>query len=122
MITIIVEGINDKKRLVHLLTDDVSIFCTYGTPSTATLERLAEQVEDHDIYIFTDNDVSGKRIRGKLREYFPDASHMYTRKEYGGVEKTPEDYLLQQLEKAGLSEFIKELPIKPALWTKDEFL
>lgn len=121
-ICFIVEGLRDKKRLTHLLNDEVTIYCTYGTPSTATLEKIAQQLEYEEVYIFTDHDVSGKRIRGMLREYFPDATHLYTRREYGEVEKTPDDYLLYQLEKAGLEEYIKPIPTKPALWTKDQFL
>lgn len=119
-INIIVEGIRDKQKLAALLTNEIQIFCTYGTPSTETLEQLAETI-DEEVYIFTDNDDSGKRIRGKLREYFPDATHLYTRKEYGGVEKTPSEYLLAQLEKAGLAEHIVPVQTNPALWTKDEF-
>jgi len=120
-ISIIVEGIKDKQRLNDLLSDDISIYCTFGTPSTSTLENLAERLQFDDVYIFTDNDVSGKRIRGMLREYFPDANHLYTRREYGGVEKTPIEYILVQIEKAGLAEYVKTSPTKPALWSKDEF-
>ena len=41
----------------------------------------------------------GRRIRGILSEEFPDAIHLHTKKEYGGVEKTPEEYLQELLEK-----------------------
>lgn len=41
-----------------------------------------------------------------LREVFPDAEHIYTRRGYKGVEGTPEEYLIQQLEKAGLESYI----------------
>lgn len=120
-ISIIVEGLRDKHKLASILVTEIQIHCTYGTPSTETLEQLADTVADDDIYIFTDNDFSGKRIRAKLREYFPDATHLYTRKEYGGVEKTPIEYLLTQLEKAGLAEYVKPIQSNPALWTKDQF-
>lgn len=120
-ISLIVEGIRDKEKLSSILNSDISIYCTYGTPSTATLEALFDELQYDDIYIFTDNDVSGKRIRGMLREYFPDATHLYTRREYGGVEKTPDDYILTQIEKAGLAEFVKTSSAKPAIWTKDQF-
>ena len=58
------------------------------------------------VYIFTDNDASGKKIRYLLRDTFPDAEQLYTRKGYAGVEGTPEEYLIQQLEKAGLDAYI----------------
>lgn len=36
----------------------------------------------------------------------PDAGHIYTRRGYAGVEGTPDEYNITQLEKAGLEEFI----------------
>ncbi|MCD1259826.1 DNA primase [Paenibacillus athensensis] len=105
-IAIIVEGKNDKSRLKRVLNGDITIFCTFGTPSTDTLEELRHKVGTRQVYLFTDNDSSGKRIRGLLRDTFPDAEQIYTRKGYAGVEGTPEEYLIQQLEKAGLEAYI----------------
>lgn len=106
-IVIIVEGKNDRSKLRKLLTPEVEIHCTYGTPSTDRLEKLKQHIaQDQDIFLFTDNDSSGRKIRGLLRDIFPDAEQIYTRKGYAGVEGTPDEYLLQQLDKAGLSEFL----------------
>jgi toprim domain protein len=105
-IAIIVEGKRDKTKLKRLLTENVLILCTFGTPGTEQLQLLQKQAGDLPIYLFTDNDSSGKRIRYLLRELFPDAEQIYTRRGYAGVEGTPEEYLIQQLEKAGLGEFI----------------
>jgi toprim domain protein len=105
-IVIIVEGKRDKARLKRILTENVLILCTFGTPGTEQLQLLQKQTDDLPIYLFTDNDSSGKRIRYLLRELFPDAEQIYTRPGYAGVEGTPEEYLIQQLEKAGLDEFI----------------
>jgi toprim domain protein len=105
-IAIIVEGKRDKTKLKRLLTENVLILCTLGTPGTEQLQLLQKQAGDLPIYLFTDNDSSGKRIRYLLRELFPDAEQIYTRRGYAGVEGTPEEYLIQQLEKAGLNEFI----------------
>ncbi|GIP40752.1 hypothetical protein J31TS4_40320 [Paenibacillus sp. J31TS4] len=112
-VAIIVEGKNDRSRLRRVLTDDVFVFCTYGTPGTASLFRLAKTVGDLPVFIFTDNDASGKKIRALLSDTFPDAEQIYTRRGYAGVEGTPEEYLIQQLEKAGLEEYIVYPP--PAL-------
>ncbi len=121
-VAIIVEGKNDKSRLKRVLSEDVPIYCTYGTPGSEQLEKLRKQAGDKQVYIFTDNDASGKRIRGLLRDLFPDAEHIYTRKGYPGVEHTPEDYLIEQLEKAGLDAHIVYPAPGPALqWNKDEF-
>ncbi|RKN80735.1 toprim domain-containing protein [Paenibacillus ginsengarvi] len=105
-IAIIVEGKNDKSRLRRLLTDEILILCTYGTLNTDKLEQLKKKIGDRDVYLFTDNDPSGKRIRGILRDAFPDAEQIYTRRGYAGVEGTPDEYIVQQLEKAGLDSYI----------------
>ncbi|MNE38688.1 Ribonuclease M5 [compost metagenome] len=121
-IAIIVEGKNDKSRLKHVLKEEVPIYCTYGTPGTEQLEKLRQQVKHQQVYIFTDNDSSGKRIRFLLRDMFPDAEHIYTRRGYAGVEHTPFDYLIEQLEKAGLDAHIVYPAQSPASeWTKDQF-
>lgn len=103
---IIVEGKNDRNRLKKLLLDDVLILCTFGTPGTDRIEHLKKKAGDFQVFLFTDNDSSGKKIRAILRDAFPDAEHIYTRKGYAGVEGTPDEYLIQQLEKAGLEEMI----------------
>lgn len=105
-IVVIVEGKRDKARLKRVLTESVLILCTLGTPGTEQLHLLQKQASSLPVYLFTDNDSSGKRIRSLLREIFPEAEQIYTRRGYAGVEGTPEEYLIQQLEKAGLDEFI----------------
>ncbi|MNV66078.1 Ribonuclease M5 [compost metagenome] len=112
-IAIIVEGKNDRSRLRRLLRPEVDIFCTFGTLNTEKLETLRKQVGGREIYLYMDNDSSGKKIRGVLRDAFPDAEHIYTRRGYAGVEGTPDEYNISQLEKAGLEEYIiypKPLP------------
>ncbi|RUT48721.1 DNA primase [Paenibacillus anaericanus] len=106
-IYIIVEGKNDRIKLSHLLQEDeVNILCTFGTLNATKFETLQEQVGEDEVLLFLDNDTSGRRIRGILREVFPDAIHMYTRKGYAGVEGTPDEYIIAQLEKAGLEAYI----------------
>jgi toprim domain protein len=105
-IALIVEGKNDKSRLRRLLKEDVLILCTFGSLNTDKLEELKKRIGTREVYLFTDNDSSGNKIRGILREAFPDAKQMYTRRGYAGVEGTPDEYLVQQLEKAGLEEYI----------------
>ncbi|WP_054958214.1 toprim domain-containing protein [Paenibacillus dakarensis] len=112
-IFIIVEGKNDRSKLRRLLTPDITILCTFGTLNTLKLESLYKQVRNHEVYLFMDNDSSGKKIRGVLRDVFPDATHIYTRRGYAGVEGTPDEYVIAQLEKAGLEEFIIYPPPMP---------
>lgn len=109
-ITIIVEGKNDRSRLKPLLSEEVQILCTFGTLNSQKLEKLRKEVGSDDVYLFMDNDAAGKKIRAVLRDAFPDAGHIYTRRGYAGVEGTPNEYLIQQLEKAGLEEWINYPP------------
>jgi toprim domain protein len=109
-IAIVVEGKNDRSRLRRLLSDQILIVCTFGTLNTEKLERLKKQIGDREVFLFTDNDPSGKRIRAVLRDMYPEAEQIYTRRGYAGVEGTPDEYIIQQLEKAGLDEFIQYPP------------
>ncbi|MFF2480793.1 toprim domain-containing protein [Paenibacillus sp. NPDC058071] len=118
-IAIIVEGKNDRSRIRKVLHEDIPVYCTFGTPGPDQLDRLRKQTAGMQVYIFTDNDSSGKRIRGMLSDLFPDADHIYTRRGYSGVEHTPEEYLIEQFEKAGLEEHIR-YPKPAAEWSKDD--
>ncbi|MBH5319193.1 DNA primase [Paenibacillus sp. GSMTC-2017] len=121
-IAIVVEGKNDRAKLRRVLGNSISIYCTFGTPGTDQLEKLQKDIGDSHVFIFTDNDSSGRRIRRIIRELYPDAEHIYTRRGYPGVEHTPEDYLIGQLEKAGLEAHIIYPALGPAsLWNKHEF-
>jgi len=118
-IAIIVEGKNDRSRIRRVLHEDIPIYCTFGTPGSEQIEKLRKQVGSKHVYLFTDNDPSGKRIRGILRDVFPDSEQIYTRKGYSGVEHTPEEYLIGQLEKAGLEEHIL-YPDPAPVWLKED--
>lgn len=107
-IVIIVEGKNDRSRLARIMKPEVRILTTMGTPGTEQLFRLRREAGDLPVYLFTDNDASGKKIRALLREAFPDAEQIYTRRGYAGVEGTPEEYLYQQLDKAGLCDYLQD--------------
>lgn len=60
-ITIIVEGKNDRSRLRRVLVPEVEILCTFGTLNTLKLESLRQQVGDGEVYLYLDNDSSGKK-------------------------------------------------------------
>lgn len=101
-IVIIVEGKNDRRRLRRLLPDSIPIALTYGIPNEARLQWLRRLVGDAHVYIFTDADATGRRIRKILREAFPDAEDLYTKTSYQGVEATPLDFLAHRLRAVGL--------------------
>lgn len=101
--------------------EDVPIYCTFGTPGADQIEKLLKQVGNKYVFLFTDNDPSGKRIRGILRDVFPDAEQIYTRRGYLGVEHTPVEYLIEQLEKAGLQEYILYPDsVITTVWSKED--
>lgn len=107
-LVIIVEGKNDRSRLRKYISDEIEILCTYGTPNDERIQRLKKIVGSRDVIIFTDHDASGRKIRKQLVDAFPDAEHLYTKKGYAGVEGTPEEHILKQLEKAELDPYIIE--------------
>lgn len=109
-IVIIVEGKKDKEKLGRLVFPEVLILCTFGTPGTEQLETIKQQAASLPIYIYTDNDRSGRRIRYMLRELFPDAEHIYTKRGFAGVQGTPDAEIIKQLEKAQLHEYINYPP------------
>jgi toprim domain protein len=86
------------------------IVCTFGTVCVERLARLKKEIGDREVFVFTDNDPSGKKIRAILGDAFPDSEQIYTRRGYAGVEGTPDEYIIQQLEKAGLDEYIQYPP------------
>lgn len=101
---IIVEGKTDKERLLKILAEPVTILCTYGTYRSERGEELLLQAQDADeIYLFTDEDFSGKKLRAHLMEDFPRAIHLHTQKMYGEVANTPLPILAEILDRAGLA-------------------
>jgi len=101
---IIVEGKTDKERLRQVLDETLPIYCTYGSYSQEKGEQLTEAInEEATVYIFTDEDESGKKLRQALRNDFPAAIHLHTRKEFGQVANTPLELLAEILGRAGFA-------------------
>lgn len=94
---LIVEGVNDRKRVKRVLDEPIEIICTYGTLSDEKLETLILPIEELDVYILVDEDEAGEKLRKQLRRELPNATHLYTQKGYGQVETTPIEYLCEVL-------------------------
>lgn len=94
---IIVEGTSDRKRVKVVLDEPVNVVCTYGTLSDEKLEALIFPIENSDVYILVDADDAGEKLRKQLKRELPNATHLYTQKDYGQVETTPLNYLAQVL-------------------------
>ncbi|USG64861.1 toprim domain-containing protein [Brevibacillus ruminantium] len=112
---IIVEGKTDREKLQHIVAEPVLFVCTYGTYSAEKAAHLAEQLEEADeIYIFTDEDDSGKKLRSQLAEDFPDAYHLHTQSMYAQVAHTPWEVLAEILQKADFQVRGKNEGIEPS--------
>jgi len=97
---IIVEGKSDKIQLKQILDEEVDIFCTHGTASDEQLEGLLDPALYHNVFILTDADFPGERLRSRLREYYPNAVHLFTRRMYREVATTPLEELARLMAKA----------------------
>lgn len=97
---IIVEGITDKQQLEKVLTEDVTIVCTHGTLGVEESDELIEEYElDYrDVYILTDQDDPGKKLRRQLTQELPHAMHLYVDREYREVAATPTEVLARLLD------------------------
>lgn len=97
---IIVEGKTDKERLLEIIEEPVEIICTYGTLGYQRLEEMLPQLQGKDIYLLTDADAAGEKLRKQIKREFPDVHHLYTDKMYREVAATPVAYLTELLSKA----------------------
>ena len=111
-IHVIVEGKNDRSKLKRLVGPEINILCTFGTLNSLKLETLRKKWGMMR-FICSWTMTAQVKIRGVLRDAFPDAVQMYTRRGYAGVEGTPDEYIISQLEKAGLEEYI-QYPAEPS--------
>ena len=97
---IIVEGKTDKERILQVLNEPVRIVCTHGTLSYEGLEQLSLSLDREDVYVLVDADKSGMRLRGQLRKELPNARHLFTRRMYREVARTPLEHLARILAEA----------------------
>src|SRR5699024_12560647 len=105
---IIVEGKTDKFQIEPILSEDVTILSTQGTFAIERFDYLLDeyQLDDHDMYIFVDEDECGMELRREFRHELPQATHLYTNPNFKEVADTPIDVLAQIL----LEHHIKVVP------------
>ncbi len=107
---IIVEGLSDRNKIEKIIKEPVEIFCTNGTISSATLDEWGETLFDCDLYILVDADISGEKLRQRLKREFPNAVHLYIDKMYREVASAPHFHLATILLMANInvhSEFLE---------------
>ena len=96
---IVVEGITDVSFLSQFI--DAEFVTTNGSEiSSSTIEYLKKAREKRDIFVLTDPDSPGKRIRDMLDQYIPNLKHCFISKEHsikknkvGVAESTKEEVL-----------------------------
>ncbi len=88
---IIVEGRSDKHHIRRVITEPVTILCTYGTFSIEYFDELLEayDLDNQDVYIFVDEDDSGIELRRQLAHELSHAKHIRINSEFKEVETTP---------------------------------
>ncbi|CAM4151985.1 toprim domain-containing protein [Lederbergia lenta] len=106
---IIVEGLSDKKRVARIINEPIDIICTNGTISLTKLDELVEELEDRDVYILVDADISGDKLRKQLKREFPMAYHLYIDRTYREVATTPYQHLATMLLRANIDVDVKYL-------------
>ena len=96
---IVVEGITDVSFLSQFI--DAEFVTTNGSEiPLATIEYLKKAQEKRDIFVLTDPDAPGKRIRDMLDQNIPNLKHCFISKEHsikknkvGVAESTKEEVL-----------------------------
>ncbi|MGP4073174.1 toprim domain-containing protein [Piscibacillus sp. B03] len=102
---LIVEGKQDRKKIQKILDDeDVFILCTFGTLGIDALEELVDDYHlfDRDVFIFTDTDEPGEKLRKMLNQELSHAENIYIDKKYREVEDAPEHVLASLLLSANM--------------------
>lgn len=100
---IVVEGITDVAFLSQFI--DAEFVTTNGSDvPISTIEYLKKAREKHDIFVLTDPDSPGKKIRDTLDQYIPNLKHCFVSKECSikknkvGVAESTKEEILKALE------------------------
>lgn len=77
---VVVEGKNDKARLLAIFPN-LNVITTNGSEiSEDTLELIKKMSLNHPIILFLDPDYPGERIRSKILEKVPNSKHVFIEK------------------------------------------
>ncbi|MFD2830188.1 toprim domain-containing protein [Corticicoccus populi] len=98
---IIVEGKSDKCRVESVIAEPVQIICTFGTMGVSKLDNILDQIAVSDIYILSDADKEGQKIRQWFKKHLSESKHIYIDPKFGAVARCPKDYLAGVLHRQG---------------------
>ncbi|PKR78070.1 hypothetical protein CEY16_09135 [Halalkalibacillus sediminis] len=101
---LIVEGKQDRIKVQRVLEDDIQILCTYGTLGLHALEEMIDEflLYERDVFIFTDTDDSGVKLRKMLNQELSHAENLFIDRRYRQVEDTPDHVLASILQAANM--------------------
>jgi len=101
---VVVEGITDVAFLSEFI--DAEFVTTNGSEiPQKTIEYLKKSSQNRDIFVLTDPDSSGKRIRDILDQYIPNLKHCFISKEKAikknkvGVAESNKDEVIEAIKK-----------------------
>ena len=78
---LVVEGKNDKARILAIFPN-LQVITTNGSEiSEETLDMIEELSKSNKIILFLDPDYPGERIRRKILERVPDCENIYINKQ-----------------------------------------
>ena len=109
---IIVEGKEDRKKINRVLEDEAFVLWTYGTLGLHALDLMIEEyrLDFRDVFILTDEDEPGIKLRKLLNREISHAENLYIDRKYREVEDTPDYVLASILQAANINvnvEFLK---------------
>ncbi|GGA99454.1 topiosmerase [Macrococcus hajekii] len=96
---IVVEGKSDKVKLQQVLSEPVHIICTNGTMGIDKMDAMLDELIGQNVYIMTDADKAGKKIRSWFKRHLSECTHIYIDPTYSEVGRCPLDYLSKKLMK-----------------------
>lgn len=113
---IIVEGKNDLQRIKYILPD-VAVLTTNGIEVSEDFLSLVKKLSvDNEIILFLDPDYSGEKIRRKIMNVCPDASHIFVDKNLA-ISKNKKKIGVEHLELQVLKDALKN--VKVAKYSKN---
>lgn len=77
---IVVEGIHDEAKIKEVYPDAFCVITNGSEISDETLSLIKRLSQEHEIIIFTDPDSPGERIRKRVNEVVPFATHAFLAK------------------------------------------
>lgn len=103
---IVVEGVNDTKRLIEIFKDIDTIITNGSQISEETLKLIKKANDERGVIVFTDPDYPGERIRKIVSNYINSCKHAFIKKEDAisknhkkvGIEHASKEVIIEALE------------------------